>query len=352
VRGNACKVLSGILEGSAKMNIVHSLLDKLDKHFFRSIVNDKIYSACQGLEEPRHAKVAIKPGDFKHVQAERQRVMDVTDKETCKQRCRRGTTPRSSASTSEPAALRERARVAAEAEYDTLLECGYELVGTFMILSAHDSALMKGIQPQMAYYNRLKHETPETREEKEREIQYEKSYKFLDEKIKRVEFEWHGGLNIAYFPLCDESQALNPYMIRKNILNKVSIDSPDLKKRDFLRLGQEVVDEMFHLFEMRKLPGFILLQDYYTIIRQFAFLMVIFLNLLLLVTVQGPGNGGDGFVNSLVTQGEEAKKHYAQVNISGEATGIAIHAFQGVIISSYSLCLIHQARASRGAAHA
>ena len=117
-------------------------------------------------------------------------------------------------------------------------------------------------------------------------------------------------------------------MIEK-LKNKVRIESPDLKKRDFLLLGQEVVDEMFHLYNLRQLPGFKQLQYHYTTIRVFAFINVMFLNLLLLVTVDGPGNDGEDF-------------KYGLISIKGRWANIAVNAFQGVIIGSYTLCLLHQ----------
>ena len=59
-----------------------------------------------------------------------------------------------------------------------------------MKLAAHDDGLMRGIQPNLKYYSKLKHDTPELREQHEQEIVYNRSYQFLNDRIKRVEFEW------------------------------------------------------------------------------------------------------------------------------------------------------------------
>ena len=326
-----CKLLSSILEGSSKPTIFHALLEKFDKHFFRYCVNDRIYLACENLEKQKKPAKLATPRSRQLVSEERKRVKDAEEKETAKQKCRRGSTLRLAGS-AEQVVISERARLAAETECEQLLEGGTELVSTFMKLAAHDEELMKGIIPNtnLLRPNKLKQqETKEAGEERTREVEFNRSYRFLDEKIKRVEFEWHNGLHITYFPVRKEAEALKQRMIDQ-LKDKVSTESPDLKRRDFLKYGQETVDEMCHLYEMRQLPGFKALQSYYMNVRYFAFLLVVMLNLLLLVTVQGPGNEGPDY------------RYHAIFISKGDDARFIVRIFQLSIMFCYVLCLLHQ----------
>ena len=87
---------------------------------------------------------------------------------------------------------------------------------------------------------------------------------------------------------------------------------------------------MCHLYKMRQLPGFRALQEHYLEIRHFAFVLVIMLNMLLLVNVDGPGNSGPPYELSamFIREGNNAK--------------VAVRALQGVTIFLYTLCLVHQ----------
>ena len=236
----ACRLVSSIVEGTSQPNIFAALLKKFDKHFFRLVVTEKIYerligpeggTQCEALDALRKKRV-----DRRVVHQEQKRADDAAARESAALRCRRGSTLRVQ-TTDEPAALRERERKAAETEYDQLLECGFEMMSVYMKLAARDEALARGITPDVPRFRNLKKraDNDEIGEELAREKAFDTSYRFLNSKIKRVEFEWHGGLHIAYFPLCCEAEALTPRMMAQ-LTAKVSIESPDLKKRDFLKV--------------------------------------------------------------------------------------------------------------------
>ena len=147
-----CRLLSGILEGSNSPGVFHALSEKVDHHFFRQMVTEKIHLACSKLEDKRRLGSGT---ERRAARMEEARVRAFLDRETCAQRCRRGSTIKFSGP-SDPAAVKERERAAADMEYDQLLECGYELVNTFMKLAARDDVLMDGIQPRLHKMSKLK----------------------------------------------------------------------------------------------------------------------------------------------------------------------------------------------------
>merc|ERR1719399_692341 len=223
----------------------------------------------------------------------------------------------------------EQVRADAATEHKNMLSCGYELFCVYMQLATSDKALEKGIVPGTD-------NEPDT-------LKYQDAYRYLTTKIKRLEFMWCDPpqMDITYFPLCKQSAALT-VPSKERLRDAIDISTPDAKKRDFLIKGQALVDEMFYLYKLQQFPPFFWLQSMYPVLRYGVFGMVVILNFLLAITVQGPGNQGrEGGADDLEYEYDAISIRPVAKNsvISGLSAKMLITIIAMVVIVMYAMCL-------------
>jgi hypothetical protein len=166
--------------------------------------------------------------------------------------------------------------------------------------------------------------------EEEDDDDYKRAYRtFLMSRILRLEFMWHNAVDIAYFPKCDQAVALTS-LAQERLLEQCDLTSSDTKKRQFLKHAQELVDEMFYLYDLSKVPVIASLQKHFLLLRQISFTMVVLLNVLLAVSIRGTGNGGTPYLYG--------RKVY---RFHPESARYVYFGFGWTIISIYALCLLY-----------
>ena len=62
--------------------------------------------------------------------------------------------------------------------------------------------------------------------------EYARAYAFIEAKMVRVEFMWHGRVDLLFFPRPPEAQALSQAS-KDRLIREVDMDNPEAKKRDF-----------------------------------------------------------------------------------------------------------------------
>ena len=67
---------------------------------------------------------------------------------------------------------------------------------------------------------------PTNAELEEKGNKFAAGWKWINSKVKRLEFEWLGGLDITYFAVVPQKSALTEAS-KTRVLGKVSIESPD-----------------------------------------------------------------------------------------------------------------------------
>merc|ERR1711998_745072 len=121
-----------------------------------------------------------------------------------------------------------------------------------------------------------------------------------------IEFLWNEELctdptspcDLIYFPKPAIASALSPKSKMK-LMEEVDFDNQDGKLRDFMERAHALVEEMKYIYYMSNLwkigplpayPIFNFLTANYLNIKQFAFMLVVLLNIVYAVSVEGPGN--------------------------------------------------------------
>jgi hypothetical protein len=287
IRSSVCQMFSAMMEGPERPSVKLAIAEKLDLDLFKMFVIE-LERLCMTLEKTMANKIED-----------------------------------------------EEIRQDATKENANMLSCGYELFCVYQQLATSDETLEKGIIPPTD-------KEPDT-------LIYASAYKYLTSKIKRLEFMWCDPLqmDITYFPLCPQSKALTAPS-KDRLMDSVDISTADAKKKDFLVKGQALVDEMFYLYKLQQFPPFFYLQAAYPTIRYGAFGMVIMLNLLLAVTVKGPGNEGRGLVGDDDESPRDLEYEYDEIKIrpmSRNASGVGalqvITVMSYIIIVQYGLCLLY-----------
>ena len=172
VRAACCKIFAAMLEGGDDLNVMGVIVDVLDSESIRIIIRE-VYTRCQEIETDKKTPMAKNPE--------------------------------------------------LAAEYDALLSCGYDIMSVLMQIK--DLCLERGIVVE-----------PTNAELEEKGNKFAAGWKWINSKVKRLEFEWLGGLDITYFAVVKEAAALTEAS-KQRVKGAVTIESPDAKKRDFMNLS-------------------------------------------------------------------------------------------------------------------
>ena len=268
VRAACCKIFAAMLEGGDDLNVMGVIVDVLDSESIRIIIRE-VYTRCQEIETDKKTPMAKNPE--------------------------------------------------LAAEYDALLSCGYDIMSVLMQIK--DLCLERGIVVE-----------PTNAELEEKGNKFAAGWKWINSKVKRLEFEWLGGLDITYFAVVKEAAALTEAS-KMRVKGAVTIESPDAKKRDFMNKGQELVDEMNWLYKLAKIPIILLIRDYYLPLRMGAFAIAVMLNIMLLISVKGPGNdGGIGQYNTY---------DYGLISVKPENAEKAVLVLTFAAMGCYAACLFY-----------
>ena len=199
-------------------------------------------------------------------------------------------------------------------ELENLMRCRFNIVNVFMQLAMFDPLINEKMQPR----------------DDESDVDYKRACStFLMSRILRLEFVWHDAVDLTYFPECDQAVALTE-LAQEKLLESCDLTCPDTKKRQFLTLAQELVDEMFYNYDLSKVPLIASLQKHFLLLRQVSFTLVVLLNVLLAVTVRGTGNGGTPY-----HYGRKVYRFYP------DSARYVYMGCGGVIIALYALCLLY-----------
>jgi hypothetical protein len=147
-------------------------------------------------------------------------------------------------------------------------------------------------------------EDEDTDDEGEATANYSEAYKELKKKVCRIEFMWHGRVDVLFFPKPDQAEALSEAS-KRDLEANVIMDTTESKQRDFLIRARRLVDEMNLLHESRKVyfigPIFGFVEKNIVKIRLATFVLGVLVNLVLMTIVVGPGGNGYPYVKGRVT---------------------------------------------------
>lgn len=220
----------------------------------------------------------------------------------------------------------------AQAEFAYLLSAGYDIMSTYMQLQENFPELKKGILP-----------TPEELSEKGG---YYEGFQWIKSKVVRLEFFWRDTIDITYFAIVKEAKGLTKESCDR-VVQTVKFDSPDGKKREFMELAQALVDEMNHLYMLSGIGPLNFIKVNYFYLRNAAWLFSILLNVLLLISIRGPGNVG-GSTDYLTQDQEqvyvyERPQHVTPMDNNNSLVDVedVVYIFTFVVIVMYALCLVY-----------
>ena len=138
-------------------------------------------------------------------------------------------------------------------EFDILMQIGYDVTNVAEQLAPTNPRIRRKLDAPVTEYHlrSLDARTAAYR----RRFYYARA--FFRARIRRLEFSWKGAgteevVDLAFFPRVDEAASLTP-ALRARFVDELDVLAPaDEKKREFIAMGQYLVDEMVWLHELPK----------------------------------------------------------------------------------------------------
>jgi len=200
-----------------------------------------------------------------------------------------------------------------------LLQAGYDFLNIFMQLSAGDEELRLQIDPN---------DKKNTNKNRDFFKPYAKAYNFLCGHMARVEFKWNGKLDLLFFPIPAGANSLSEASKQK-FEAAVSLGTYEERMHAFLHESEELVQEMSTLAALSKDWWFPVLQKNIRKLRQLALLLACLLNLLLALSIKGPG--GDGIVG-----------HASEISTRNVQSAALRYVLLGALFVVYSALIAYQ----------
>jgi len=277
VRKKACVVLSALMEGSEQDEVHKTVVDQMDERVYKEymiMLYEMIYR--------------VDPSEAPNITA--QQVGGVQSEELTAAHIAQKLPPFTEAElgTKDTALLVE-----------TIMSTGFDLYSVYKQLEGQDDAFKEKMKPN--------HPTDFDALVKEGNcVSYVKAHSKIENEVSRIEFLWTEELctdptspcDLIYFPKPAVASALSPKSKMK-MMEEVAFDNQDGKLRDFMERAHALVEEMNYIYFMSNkwrlgpiplYPMFNFLTEYYLVIKQLAFMLVVLLNIVYAVSVEGPGN--------------------------------------------------------------
>lgn len=211
-------------------------------------------------------------------------------------------------------------------------------------------------------------------------VSYTKAHAKVESQIARVEFVWPDPtdpstpVDLVFFKRPDVCDAISQKAKDKMMESIDVLQGDDVKKKGFMAAAREMVDEMVWLSYLNKNPIIGKIGSEYTNLRKYGYLLVVLLNIVYAVSVEGPGNmgrsgdddfglgdyqykghlnpdhsGDDGSARRrLDEEGDDAAPYDLQVrgglygkNVPHLATHSLVHFLTAVVIAAYALPFVY-----------
>ena len=161
-----------------------------------------------------------------------------------------------------------------------LLSSANDLFSLFFQLTARSRDLHRRIYPSREDRGRI----------------YGMAFKYVSHRIRRVEIWWAGFVDLLYFPLPPQAQALTDTS-KHRLLRDIDLSSPDAKKRSFLMMAADLVEEMLFLHRLERFGIYRSVKKHFLALRYVTYSLAVMLNITLGTSVVGPGNAGPPYVS-------------------------------------------------------
>ena len=129
-------------------------------------------------------------------------------------------------------------------------------------------------------------------------VSYTSAHDMIQQQIARVEFVWaeptdpSTPVDIVFFPKPDVHVALSQKS-KNQMMEEIDVlNGEDGKKREFMQRATLLVDEMVWLSFLNNIKPIGKIGELFVVMRQYGYMLVVLLNIVYAVSVEGPGNMG------------------------------------------------------------